>query len=273
MRGPSPLCVNFLDSKRTGNMWRAISVESQKAWYVIGGLLFVFIWPLFYYVPHAWSLEGDVVELETTGVYKTEQGDSDQLAEQLALFQAKNAAIETAVKYLFSRNLINIHESRKREIYSLAASLIPSQVLQKQWKKEGNSRECFIRIRASVAISDMIKAEKKDQKLEEKESQESFSEEMEPSVSHNIDPARDITKAYRLLRRKERRVAMIYLDALEKKYPHWGDVYMAKAIFYFAVREPGEMKKALKRACRFGNKEACSDLESMSKVHGIDLEG
>jgi hypothetical protein len=253
-------------------MWRAISVERQKARYMIGGLLFVFIWPLFSSMPHAWSLEGDVVEMETTGVYKTGMGDSEELAEQLALFQAKKMAIETAAKYLSSRNLINIHESTKREIYSLAASLIPSQVLQKQWKGEGNSRECFILIRASVGISDMIKAEKEDQKLGEKDSQESFSEEMEPAISHNIDPARDISKAYRLLRRKEWRVAMIYLDALEKKYPHWGDVFMAKAIFYFAVREPGEMNKALKRACRLGNTEACSDLKTMSKVHGIDLE-
>jgi hypothetical protein len=264
--------VNFLESKRSGKMWRAVSVERQKAWYLIGGLLFVFIWPLLSYMPRAWSLEGDVVEVQTTGAYKMGPGDSEKLAERLALFQAKKRAIETAAKYLSSQNLIDIHESRKREIYSLAASLIPSQVLQKQWKREGNSRECLIRIRASVGISDMIKAEKEDRKLEKKDSQESFSEEMQPGVSHKIDPARDISKAYRLLRRKEWRVAVIYLDVLEKKYPHWGDVFMAKAIFYYAVREPGEMKNALKRACRLGSDEACSDLETMSRVHGIDLE-
>jgi len=253
-------------------MPRAITIESQKVRYLIGGLLFVFMLPVLAYTPHAWSFDRDVVEVETTGAYKMGPGDSEELAGQLALFQAKKIAIDTAAKYLSSKDLIDIYESRKREIYSLAASLIPSQVLQKQWKREGNSRECFIRIRTTVGISDMIKAEKENQKLEEKDSQESFSGEMEPSVSHNIDPARDISKAYRLLRRKEWRMAMIYLDALEKKYPHWGDIFMAKAIVYFIAREPGEMKKALKKACSLGNKEACSDLETLRKVHSVDLE-
>jgi len=223
-------------------------------------------------MPHAWSLEGDVVETATTGAYKMTPGDSEELAEQLALFQAKKKAIDTAAKYLSGKDLIDIHESRKKEIYSLAASLIPSQVLQKQWERVGNSRECIIRIRTTVGISDIVRAEKENQKLDEEDSQESFTEEMEPPVSHDIDPGRDISKAYRLLRRRAWRMAVIYLDALEKKYPHWGDVFMAKAILYFKAREPGEMKKALEKACSLGNNEACSDLKTLRKVHSVCLE-
>jgi hypothetical protein len=62
------------------------------------------------------------------------------------------------------------------------------------------------------------------------------------------------------------------LDRLEIKYPNWGEIYMAKAIGYYALHEPGQMKKSLEKACGLGNEEACEDLMRLKKVHSIDLD-
>jgi hypothetical protein len=66
-------------------------------------------------------------------------------------------------------------------------------------------------------------------------------------------------------------MAVIYLDHLEKKYPNWGNIYMAKAIAFYSLNAPLEMKKALETACRLGKTGACDDLRHLKKVHNLDL--
>jgi hypothetical protein len=104
-----------------------------------------------------------------------------------------------------------------------------------------------------------------------KEAKESYSEEMEQAVSAEIDPGKDISKVYRLLREKKWRIAMIYMNHLEKKYPNWAEVYMAYALVYYILHEPMSMKKALEEACRQGNTTACDDLKNIKKVHEYDF--
>jgi len=133
------------------------------------------------------------------------------------------------------------------------------------------AHRCHIHIRAEVSDSDLIKAEILNAKLEKEDSNESFKEEMEQKISETIDPGREIAKAYRLLRIKEWRMAIIYLDHLKKKYPNWGDIYMAKAIVYHAVREPYQMKEALEKSCHLGNDKACNDLKSLKRVHDMKM--
>ena len=94
---------------------------------------------------------------------------------------------------------------------------------------------------------------------------------MEQSVSVEIDPGKDISKAYRLLREKKWRIAMIYMNHLEKKYPNWAEIYMAKASVYYIIHEPVFMQKALNEACRLGNNRACDDLKNIKKVHEYDF--
>ena len=86
-----------------------------------------------------------------------------------------------------------------------------------------------------------------------------------------IDPGRDIAKAYRLLREKKWRIAMICLDHLEKKYPNWDRIYMAKAITNYILHEPVFMEKALREGCQLGNKTACDDLKNIKKLHEHDF--
>ena len=112
-----------------------------------------------------------------------------------------------------------------------------------------------------------------DRKQEKEELEASYQEEMEQPVSEAIDPGRDIAKAYRLLREKKWRIAMIYLDHLEKKYPNWDSIYMAKAMTHYILNETVFMKKALGAACRLGNNTACSDLQNIKKLHGDYLNG
>jgi hypothetical protein len=110
-----------------------------------------------------------------------------------------------------------------------------------------------------------------DTKQEKKEAKESFREEMEQHISVEIDPGRDIAKAYRLLREKKWRIAIIYLSHLGKKYPNWDSIYVAKAITYYILHEPMFMKKALNEACRLGNQMAYDDLKNIKKVHEHDF--
>ena len=94
---------------------------------------------------------------------------------------------------------------------------------------------------------------------------------MEQHISAEIDPGRDIAKAYRLLREKKWRIAMIYLNHLEKKYPNWDSIYVAKATTHYILHEPVFMKEALNKACRLGNQIACDDLKNIKKVHEHDF--
>ena len=66
-------------------------------------------------------------------------------------------------------------------------------------------------------------------------------------------------------------MAVIYLDHLEKKYPNWGNIYMAKAIALYALNAQSEMKKALEMACDLGNHQACDDLKNLKMGHNLDL--
>jgi hypothetical protein len=99
----------------------------------------------------------------------------------------------------------------------------------------------------------------------QEEQKKPYQEEMEQPVSDIIDPGRDIARAYRLLREKKWRIAKIYLDNSEKKYPNWDSVCMAKALTHYIFNEPVFMEKALSKGCQFGNKTACDDLKNIKK--------
>lgn len=232
-------------------------------------ILFVFL-VLF----NVWSAQGaekDVVVLETEGTYVKGVGDSKPLAEALALFDAKRQAVESGGAYLSQKGLIEVYGMKKDEIYNLAAGKIEVKKLDEKWVPLKHGVRCAVRIRARVRDSDFISAEILNKKLELEDLQESLREEMEPAIPKAIEPAMDIARAYQLLRRKKWRRAIIYLDRLEIKYPNWGEVYMAKAIGYYVLHEPVAMKKALVKACKQGNKRACKDLETIKRVHDVDI--
>jgi hypothetical protein len=153
----------------------------------------------------------------------------------------------------------------------LAAREIRSEIIEEDREAVENNSIYRVRIKARVQASDFVKAEMADTRQKKKEAKESFREEMEQSVSAEIDPGRDIAKAYRLLREKKWRIAMIYLNHLQKKYPNWDSIYVAKAITHYILHEPVFMKKALNEACGLSNQMACDDLKNLKRLHEHDF--
>ena len=215
--------------------------------------------------------EKDIFEVETEGTYQLAAGSSSDLAKKVALFNAKRNAVELAGRYLSRNSRVPIYESKRDEIYSLTARGIRAEILEKEQERVKGISTYRIRIRAQVRASDFIKAEMADIKLEKNEERESFQQEMEQHISPEIDPGKDIAKAYRLLREKKWRIAMIYLNHLSRKYPNWDSVYMVKAIVHYVLHEPAFMKKSLNEACRLGNSIACDDLKNLKKLDEHDF--
>ena len=213
----------------------------------------------------------DIFEIEAEGSSQVEAGASLDLAKKLALFTAKRKAVDLAGRYLSRKSLIKVYELNRDEIYSLAAREIEAEIVEEKHQTVGKILTYRVRIRARVQPSDFVKAEMQDNRQEKKEANESFIEEMEQPVSAVIDPGKDISKVYRLLREKKWRIAMIYMNHLEKKYPTWAEIQMAKALVYYIFHEPAFMEKALSEACRLGNNTACDDLKNIKKVHEHDF--
>ena len=213
----------------------------------------------------------DIFEVETEGSCQFATGSSPDLTKKVAFFNAKRNAVELAGRYLSRNSRICVYELKKDEIYSLAAREIRAKILEEKRERVKTTLTYRIRIRAQVGASDFIKAEMEDVKLEENEVKESYQEEMEQHISPEIDPGKDIAKAYRLLREKKWRIAVIYLNHLGKKYPNWDSIYMVKAIAHYVLHEPAFMKKSLDRACRLGNPIACDDLKNLKKLDEHDF--
>ena len=217
------------------------------------------------------AMKDDIIEIEAESSYRMKAGSPIDLPKTLAIFMAKRKAVDLAGRYLSHKSLIQVYELDRDEIYSLTAREIRAKIIEEKQETVGQTSEYRVRIRAWIEPSDFVKAEIEGNKQEKIEANESFREEMEQHVSAEIDPGKDIAKAYRLLREKKWRIAMIYLNHLERKYPDWDSIYMAKAITHYVLHEPVLMKRALKRACQIGNLIACDDLKNLKKVHELDF--
>ena len=215
--------------------------------------------------------ENNIFEIETEGSYRMQADTSPELAKRVALFNAKRKAVDLAGRYLSRKGLIKNYELNKDEIYSLAAREILAEILEEKQETIGEISIYRLRILSRVQLSDFVKAEIEDSRQARKDANESYQEEMEQKISAEIDPGKEIAKAYRLLREKKWRIAMIYLNHLETKYPNWDSIFMAKAITHYILHEPVFMKKALDEACRLGNHTACDDLKNLKKVHKHDF--
>ena len=217
------------------------------------------------------AAQEDIIEIETEGSYQMAPDDSMELAKKMAFFIAKRKAVESSCKYLARENLIDVNNLNRDEVCSLAARQIQAEILEEKQQTAGGVPAYRIRIRARIKASDFVKAKIQDAVEDQKESQSPFRKEMQQPVSAAIDPGKDIAKAYRLLREKKWRIAIIYLDHLEKKYPNWDSIYMTKAITHYILHEPQLMKNALTRACTLGNQVACNDLKNLKNVRKLDF--
>ena len=218
------------------------------------------------------AADKDAFEIETEGSYRLSAGAAvDDTARAVTLFNAKRKAVALAGRYLSHMRLIKTYRENKEEVYSLAAGSLGARILDQKQEKTGNGPLYRCRIRVRVQASDFVQAEMAAAAMEADEARKPFREEVEQPLSAEIDPGRDIAWVYLFLRQKKWRPAIIYLDHLEKKYPNWDSIYMAKAITYYILHNPVFMQRALQKACRLGNALACDDLKHLRRVHERDF--
>jgi hypothetical protein len=124
-------------------------------------------------------------------------------------------------------------------------------------------RIASIKIKSSVSLTDFVRAEIRNTEFEKEETNFSLQEEMEPVVLPTIAPALELSRAYRYIRKHHWRMAIIYLDHLEKKYPHWGTLFLATSMAYLGMHETERAISALSSACYLGDKEACLKLNQL----------
>jgi len=208
--------------------------------------------------------KGDSIALVTDFTYHLGGADSVPKAKALAQFGARFKAVQLAAKYLTHKGLLEHYEKKQNEIFCLAADAIDVTVLEERIDDKHNTY--YVKIRTSISNVDFIRAHIKDLESEKQEADFSYSREMSQPVMPGLEPGRELSRAYRYIRQQEWRVAIIYLDHLEKKYPSWGELYLTKAIAFYGMNDREEMADALKMACRLDNQEACRELESFSSI-------
>jgi hypothetical protein len=219
----------------------------------------------------AQKIEQDAVVIVTQASYLIQPDDSTMLAKALALYSAKRKAVSTAARYFVMKGLVESYEKKKEEIYSLATNKIETKILEENWIPSGKLKRYVVRIESRIYPANLIQAEIQNKKIEKQEAGDTLRQELEPGIQAKVNPAYDIASAYRYLRTGHWRSGLIYLDRLERKYPHWGEVFMAEAIAFYALQDPLRMKNALEKACSLENTSACEDLKTLKRVHNLDL--
>lgn len=210
------------------------------------------------------GLIDNTFEILSESTYLIAPDDSPKIYESLCFFNAKYKAVVISAKYLNHIGMLKNYEKRKREIYCLVADNLKTTIIKKSLK---GTNEYYMKIKINLDIADFTKAEIKNIELEKQEKKFTWQEEMEQYVHKRIVPGEEISRAYRYLRKNEWRIAIIYLDHLQKKYPNWHEIYFAKAIGYYAENKPKAMINALHTSCSLGNSEACEDLKGFSENH------
>jgi hypothetical protein len=206
----------------------------------------------------------DKINVITEYAYRMGDDDSKEKSRALALFGAKLKAVNLAAKYLTHKGLLEHYERKQNEIFYLATNEIKISIIDEYFKKD--TETYYVKVNSEVTIVDFIKAQIKNLELEKIESKFSYNEEMEQPVLATIAPGVELSRAYRYIRNKQWRISIIYLDHLEKKYPYWGEVFLAKAIAFYGMDAISQMTKALKAACSFSNQEACNELQSFPSI-------
>jgi hypothetical protein len=224
-----------------------------------------FLSAIFVFVPKLSPGENDknddTLEIVTEYTYQIAPVDSQKKYEALGLFGAKYKAVVLAAKYLSHKDLLENYGKKQKEIFCLAVNELKSAVIEKKLIDNGSS--FYIKIKTQVDSLDFIRAEIKDLELEKDEKHFSLQDKMEQHISKSIDPARELSRAFRYIRKMQWRIAIIDLEHLERKYPNWSEIYLAKAIAFYAIHEIQSMLDALKTSCALGNREACEDIAGL----------
>lgn len=196
--------------------------------------------------------------------YHAGPGDSLKTDHALALYGAKPKGVLLAAKQLAGRGLLEDYGDEQMAVFCLVADELRSSIIDESFSEKSNTYTTSIKSR--VSLNDFVKAEIKNAALEKKETHSSLKDEMEPVVSATIDPAQELSRAYRYLGKQHWRMAIIYLDGLEKKYPHWDALFLAKSMGFQGMQETKRAQEALSSACKLGNQEACIKIRAADQV-------
>ena len=198
---------------------------------------------------------------ETRATYMPGPGDSHSGARDQALFRAKREAAFLAADRFESQRLIQFVDKDKKELAHLVADALTPEVLSDQCRKSDGGTVCTVRVHTVVRLSDFIDAQLASLRLGAREDEEDYRHEMEPSVPMPLKPGQALAKAYRLIDKKELRMAIIYLDRLADQYPDWWEIYDIKALALQLQDQPARMLEALRKACELGSPTACAELK------------
>ena len=141
------------------------------------------------------------------------------------------------------------------------ADALNPELLDDRCRKEDNATVCTVRVRTVVRLSDFIDAQLTSLRLGAEEDGEDYRHEMEPSVPVPVRPGPALAKAYRLIDKKELRMAIIYLDRLLDHYPNWWELYEVKATTLGLQNRFIRKMEALRKACDLGSPTACAQLK------------
>ena len=240
------------------HLTRSISSKMAVLFAAMVGLAVLFDLPIFSSSAFAGP---NSFEMESDGSYTSREGDTKTLAQSLAVFAAKRAAVQAAARYFSQKELIELFGKKRPEIINITADNLTSTTLQENWTMIENLPTCSVRIKLVIKPSDFIEAQIENLQLEKKVSALSYREEMEPIIPNELLPGHDIAEAYRLIRVQSLRTAVIYLDRLQQKYPNWPDIFEIKALAFYLQHEPMKMEAALQKACELGSQSGCGDLK------------
>lgn len=201
------------------------------------------------------------VVVVTASSYAAGPNESAEIAHALALFSATYKAADQGADHLVDAGFFNGDANRKTAVLCLVADAMTPQVLEQSMDVASRSRT--VKIKSTLALDDYVKAEIRNATLDQEETHLSLKEEMEPAISPVLAPALELSRAYRYIGRGHWRMAIIYMDHLERKYPHWGALHLAKATAYFGMHEDERALSALRSACYLGVREACLKINAL----------
>lgn len=187
--------------------------------------------------------------------YTAGHHETFETAQALALYCAKQKAVSISADRLTDAGLLMVDADRHMEIRCLVTDAMQPELLEQSFDRE--NRICKVKIKSVLSLSDFVKAGIRNRELEAEEAHFSLKEELEPVVTPGIAPAFELSRAYRYIRNRHWRMAIIYMDHLVEKYPRWGALYMAKATAYLGLHEQQQAILALTSACNLGVRDAC----------------
>jgi hypothetical protein len=201
------------------------------------------------------------LDFETQASYTLGPRVSRPEARKLALFRAGRKAAYSAADRFERQRLIQFVDKDRKELVHLVADALTPELLEDRCRKTNDRSVCTIRVHTVVRLSDFIDARLASLRIGSVEDEAGYRAEMEPSIPVPIKPGQALAKAYRLIDKKELRMAIIYLDRLSDQSPGWWEIYDIKALAFRLQDQPASMLEALRKACELGSPTACAKLE------------